>query len=180
MEFGEAIRSCLSKYAVFRGRAPRSEYWYFALFVFLVRAAAQVVLINFASFDSGESPQKFEPGAIAAFSLYAVVALGLFIPQIAVTVRRLHDLDRSGWWLGCFCLFIPIIGIGAIAMIPTIRDHTLTPAEVHVAIGVASFFVLYALTLFVFTVLKGTDGPNDYGPDPLAHLKPTPPTPPAP
>lgn len=87
MGFGEAITSCFSQYIGFSGRACRSEYWYFALLVFLIN----IVI-----------------GIIGSDILTALVALALFLPSISVGVRRLHDIDKSGWWI--LLALIPIIG----------------------------------------------------------------------
>jgi uncharacterized membrane protein YhaH (DUF805 family) len=103
MSFGEAVRSVFAKYATFDGRAPRSEYWWFQLFNVLVVLVAYVVLIAgvFAS-----------RGSYVLVSLLAIglllYALATFIPSLAVTVRRLHDSDKSGWWL--LIVFVPYIG----------------------------------------------------------------------
>ena len=79
--FGEAIKVCFSKYATFEGRASRSEYWYFALFSFIL---GLIPVVNY------------------------IAALALLIPGLAVAVRRLHDTGRSGWWY-LICL-VPIVG----------------------------------------------------------------------
>ena len=76
MNFGQAISTCLSKYATFSGRASRSEFWWFSLFQILVLAAAATV----------------------SDTLYGLAALGLLLPIIAVSTRRLHDIGRTGWW----------------------------------------------------------------------------------
>ncbi len=82
MGFGEAVSSGLSKYATFSGRARRSEYWFFALFNFLVGVAAGIL-----------------DAVIGITLLYPLAALALLLPGLAVAVRRLHDTGRSGWWL---------------------------------------------------------------------------------
>jgi uncharacterized membrane protein YhaH (DUF805 family) len=91
MGFGEAVGSCLSKYATFTGRAPRSEYWYFVLFQAVVGVVAAAI-----------------SRAIDLNLVSTLVELLLFLPSLAVGIRRLHDIDRSGWWtlLG----FVPFIG----------------------------------------------------------------------
>lgn len=86
MTFGESISTCFSKYATFDGRATRSEYWWFFLFTFLVSAALSIV----------------------SEALSGVFSLGVLLPSLAVGVRRLHDIDKSGWFL--LLWFIPIIG----------------------------------------------------------------------
>lgn len=86
MTFTESIRTCFSKYADFNGRAALSEYWWWVLF-YVVASATIGTLSNKLS---------------GAFSLAAL------LPSIAVTTRRLHDTDRSGW-LQLLAL-IPVIG----------------------------------------------------------------------
>jgi len=97
MNFTQAVRSCFSKFATFQGRAQRSEFWYFALFTnasYYLLVAAEYVI-----FGLGDNLP-----AIAS----PIFTLIVFIPTIAVSVRRLHDLDRTGWWWWRW--LIPIIG----------------------------------------------------------------------
>ncbi|MBV9757922.1 MAG: DUF805 domain-containing protein [Alphaproteobacteria bacterium] len=89
--FSSAVSICFSKYATFGGRAPRSEYWYFALFNLVVMIAAEIV--DFAS-------------GVAIVS--TIAGLVLFLPGLSVHIRRLHDIDRSGWWW--WILLIPLVG----------------------------------------------------------------------
>jgi uncharacterized membrane protein YhaH (DUF805 family) len=98
MSFKQAVSTCFAKYADFTGRARRSEYWYWVLFNLGAAIAARG--LDFAVFrDSGLHPTA---------SIYGLVVL---LPGIAVTVRRLHDTDYSGWWLllGLVPLFGAII-----------------------------------------------------------------------
>jgi uncharacterized membrane protein YhaH (DUF805 family) len=94
MTFGQAIKSGFSNYATFTGRATRSEYWYWILFAFLVGVGAGI--IDRALVDS-------EFGLVGP-----LVSLALLLPNIAVAVRRLHDLNSVGWWV---LIVITIIGI---------------------------------------------------------------------
>jgi uncharacterized membrane protein YhaH (DUF805 family) len=103
VSYGEAGRSVLTtNYASFAGRATRSEYWWFQLFNVLVIVAVYVVLV--AVLFAGRSYTLF--GIIAGGLV--IYALATFIPNLAVTVRRLHDSDKSGWWL--LISFVPYIG----------------------------------------------------------------------
>jgi len=77
MTFGESIVACFSKYAAFNGRAARPEYWWWVLFTALVSAATGVV----------------------SETLSALFSLAILLPSLAVGARRLHDTDRSGWFL---------------------------------------------------------------------------------
>lgn len=91
MNFGEAVRSVFTQYVGFSGRARRSEYWWFFLFSLLVYAAAGIIDV-----------------AAHTAAIMIIVELALLLPSLAVTVRRLHDTDRSGWWL--LIGVIPIVG----------------------------------------------------------------------
>ena len=93
MGFSEAISVCFAKYATFDGRAARPEYWYFVLLLFLVSAAASLI----------DAAVGSSVGVIEGLWHLATI-----VPSIAVTARRLHDTDRSGWWQ--LLAFIPIVG----------------------------------------------------------------------
>ena len=91
-------REALRKYATFDGRARRKEYWFFTLFNFLGLLVLTIVDMAVGTFN-----EQAEIGLLGGIYLLAVL-----IPSIAVTVRRLHDTDRSGWWI--LLNFIPVIG----------------------------------------------------------------------
>jgi len=107
MSFFAAIGSALGRYAVFSGRARRSEYWWFVVFTTLVGVAADI-----ADAVLGTTFERTTDGIDAwlpSFGLVGtVVNLLLFLPSLAVGVRRLHDTDRSGWWL--LIGLVPIVG----------------------------------------------------------------------
>lgn len=88
----------LKKYAVFSGRAQRSEFWYFVLFNVIITG-----VLSWIDRALGATIGSMGTGILS--SLYSLAVL---IPSIAVGVRRLHDTDRSGWWL--LIGLIPIIG----------------------------------------------------------------------
>jgi uncharacterized membrane protein YhaH (DUF805 family) len=92
VNFGQAVQSVLSQYVGFAGRARRSEYWWFFLF-------NVIVSVVFAIIDA----------AIGSQILGAIVSLALLLPGIAVTLRRLHDTGRTGWWV--WIALIPLIGV---------------------------------------------------------------------
>lgn len=98
LSFTDAVRQVLNKYATFKGRARRSEYWWFILFYCLVLIAAAVLDNLF-----GITIERTFYGAI-----YCIAALVLFLPNLTVTVRRLHDINKSGW--NILWGFIPLIG----------------------------------------------------------------------
>ena len=96
----------LKKYAVFSGRARRKEYWMFFLFNLII-----VVVLGFVEGLAGR------PGIVSM--LYSLAVL---IPCIAVSVRRLHDTDRSGWWL--LIGLVPLIG-AIVLLIFMVQDSKL-------------------------------------------------------
>ncbi len=87
LTFGQAIQSVFNKYATFTGRASRSEYWWWVLFTFIVSVVFNIIGVKW---------------------LTGIVNLALFLPGLAVLVRRLHDIDKSGWWAAL------LYGIGAV------------------------------------------------------------------
>jgi uncharacterized membrane protein YhaH (DUF805 family) len=97
------------KYADFSGRARRSEYWYFLLFYMLVLIALSVVdvVLGWFSSDAGVGV------------LSGIYTLALLIPSLSVSVRRLHDTDRSGWWL--LIGLLPLIG-GIVLLVFFVQD----------------------------------------------------------
>jgi uncharacterized membrane protein YhaH (DUF805 family) len=99
VSFQEAVRTCLQRrYAEFGGRSRRSEFWFFVLFSAIVRTIANVIdaILHIGNANTG--------GPVSA-----LVFLALLVPSLAVSVRRLHDTGRSGWWL--LIALIPLVGI---------------------------------------------------------------------
>ncbi|WP_068546438.1 DUF805 domain-containing protein [Thalassotalea crassostreae] len=88
----------LKRYATFRGRSRRSEYWFFTLFNVLISFGLAFIDGMVGSFDANSGV-----GMLSGFYTLAII-----IPSIAVAVRRLHDTERTGWWL--LLLLIPLIG----------------------------------------------------------------------
>lgn len=91
MTFGQAIKSGFSNYVNFSDRAARSEYWYWVLFTVVVTVVARGL-----------------DATVGMRVLYLLWGLAVALPGIAVGIRRLHDLDRSGWWL--FLGLVPLVG----------------------------------------------------------------------
>lgn len=96
MGFTEAIKTCLSKYATFSGRATRSEYWWFFLFVAIIEITIGTIVWTQTNFWE----------KIVAW--YYISLAPFILPLIAVTVRRLHDSGKSGWLV--LLRLIPYIG----------------------------------------------------------------------
>lgn len=104
MGFGDAVRTCWKKYGDFDGRAARSEFWWWAFFVALVQFAAAIVLtIVLIIFQNAGFLQWL------SVLIFMVIVLAFILPSIAVSVRRLHDRDLSGWFY--LLAFVPFGGL---------------------------------------------------------------------
>lgn len=105
MTFSDSIKICFDKYATMKGRAPRSEYWWFVAFCWLVMVLSALL---FAFIGMKVNSNGKEGMAIAVIGGETVVSLCLFLPGLCVLVRRLHDTGHSGWWY--FISFVPVVG----------------------------------------------------------------------
>ena len=141
MEFKEAVTLCLTKkYCRLKGRASRSEFWWFCLFTFILNLLVALLGSLLPALGSIVS---------------AVQALWLLQPTVGVTTRRLHDRNMSGWWQ-----LLPLAAaLPAIAGAVLESDGLLMLAGCTVALASLALLIIYAL--------RGTAGPNRFGPDPL-------------
>ena len=140
IEFGESIKICFNKFADFTGRARRSEYWWFYLFAQLV-------------------------GSVTC----GIGSLVCFIPMMAVTVRRLHDTGRSGWWyflplivmLMGMCVFIPLVIAGDVN-----KNDVLTGTGAIIYLVSLLVVLAISIVLLVFCCQDSHRDENKYGPSP--------------
>ena len=96
MDFQTSIKTCFNKFAVFSGRASRSEFWFFVLFTILGGIIAVIIDVMILGYPFEESGP-----------INLIFSVALIVPSISVTARRLHDINKSGWWQ---LLWITIIG----------------------------------------------------------------------
>ena len=157
MNFQTAIRSGFQNYANFRGRASRSEYWWWTLFSLIV----QIV-------TSGQN------------SIGDVISLVILLPSVAVTIRRLHDTNRRGWWCALPIGSLGLAFIAFIAFAVSTAFSLVDPSEwdpqnlfdgmSFIAILIIVLSLISAVTTgvanFVFTLLKGDTIENRFGPPP--------------
>jgi uncharacterized membrane protein YhaH (DUF805 family) len=183
----KAIASCYLNMFTFSGRARRAEYWWFALFLFLVGLGLQgwlvVRMMNDASFmamigTEGGAELWFRQNPDMLRTLGFVMlgyVLFAWLPQLAVTVRRLHDTDRSGWYIFMpLVIYLLSVGIAfAITILTAGYGTMLALVLVTIAPLAASLWFLIVLCL------PGTHGTNRFGPDPVPHRKRKPPAHPA-
>lgn len=148
----------VQKYADFSGRAPRAEFWWYVLAVIIVTVIAQII-------DSIIGMKVAGPYG----PLSLLVLLGLLVPNIAVSVRRLHDTNRTGWWiLAPIVPYILAFVLGSAAMLGAAGSGS--SAGMAAGMGIAGLFMLACLAalvaLLVFYCMPGTAGENRYGADP--------------
>ena len=112
MSFGQAISTVFSKYATFTGRARRAEFWWWVLFQVMVGIVTNLL-------DNMLFPDTSIGGDTGSGPITSLANVALLLPTLAVTARRLHDIDRSGWWqlIG----LIPIVG-WIIVIVWMVRD----------------------------------------------------------
>ena len=182
----------LARYVDFQGRARRSEYWLWALFLFLLNSAltlVQTFSVGAAGVASvGTANAAANPFAVLGLMsiVKVVVFLALLLPSIAVSVRRMHDIDRTGWWIimptTVFLLaFIAVIALDGGQFINEMKALGSVAKSGYVAPGAGMAMamailrpLLWAILLsllaklatFIFRVSPGTVGPNRFGPDP--------------
>lgn len=154
MGFKAAVRTCISKWITFSGRAPRSEYWWFMLANILLYVLL-MVLGGGLAFGLGSLGGGSAMGIITVIIL-AVPILFLFIASLSAMVRRLHDRNLSGWWyVGLIALSAAQGGVGAF-----------DPGGI-MSLVFTGLYVVGSIALLVVLCLKGTAGENRFGSDPL-------------
>ena len=107
--FGDAIKQAFQNIFTYQGRASRSAYWWFALFSVIALIVAVFLATALKSFGS---------------VIDIIISIGLFLTSLSLTVRRLHDTDRSGWWY--LITFVPFVG-GIVLLVFTLLEGTPGP-----------------------------------------------------
>jgi len=136
--FVDAIKMFFRRYVDFQGRSTRAEYWWVALFQIIA-----VIILMIPAFGvigtMAENSGEFGAGAALSFLPVGLFALAVIIPNIALFIRRLHDINLTGWvYLGLVIAgFIPLVGL------------------------------LSSIAQIVIACIPGTPGPNKYGDDPF-------------
>ena len=186
--FFGSIEICVKKYADFKGRAPRSEFWWWMLFQMLIGGALgtlvlpqlmQQIAAN-ANHVPGTPPVLMNIPAMKFIWLYDIA---VFLPNLAVQVRRLHDVNRTGWWAAAPFVVIPavfvitlvtavIIGVassgGGVQPAPGAGLSSGNAIIIGIITLVISLLYLaWGITMLVWFCTRGTNGANRFGPNPL-------------
>lgn len=151
---------CIRNYVNFSGRARRKEYWFFVLFTFIFSIVASLL-----------DRLIFGPTGILLSGLFRLFIL---LPQLAVMVRRLHDTNRSGKWVLWYYLasiiwVVILLAWGMKYFAAALQGAAGLPVGLSIfAIVGGLALVGIGITLFVWSLLPGTQGENRYGADPKA------------
>ena len=144
-----AVKTCLSQYATMSGRAPRSEFWWWMLFLFLGNT-----LLNALEGVLGLS---------APLGPTLIFIVATIVPTLSVTARRLHDTNWSGWWAASYAVVAPfglVLGSASEDGAGEIFGGLLL-----FVFGIGS---LVYLVVFIRMFIRGANATNRFGPDPLA------------
>ncbi len=167
MGFGEAVKTCFSKYFQFSGRAIRSEYWWFFLFVVLVSAALAVLDTTIF----GTNPETGQGSRV----LSSVFQLAVLIPMLAAGWRRLHDTGRPGWYLllpMALSITTLFVMLGGVAFFSVLEQGTENPDALRgpaAVLGVTGIVVVSILQLVLSILMiwwltrPSQEGANEYG-----------------
>lgn len=150
----------LKRYAEFSGRSRRKEYWMFVLFT-VIAGVVLGLLDTMLGLNFGNATGRFQRDNGVLGSIFSLATL---VPSIAVAVRRLHDTDRSGWWL-----LLPVLVVIALAALAISAMGSSSGGVGGLGVGfvIAGIAVLVSgLVLLIFFCLDGTRGLNRFGPDP--------------
>ena len=156
--------NAMRRYFEFGGRSSRSEFWFFVLFYIIIIVLAAV--LDAVIFGS--------QGGIGI--LYGIVALAHLVPAIAVSVRRLHDTDRTGWWVLVFFLapiIVAVITMGVLGgslafMMSGNTDVFAGMATMGLGLLIIALVdIVILIVAIVFYATPGTPGPNRFGPPPV-------------
>lgn len=159
----------LKRYADFSGRSRRMEFWMWQVFQLLVYVAFTILMMllggGMMMLTPGDPSALVAGGGVILLlgGLYLVYILAVFIPSLAVSVRRLHDTNRSGWWLlAPLAPYVLVILGGGMALS---SPDSPGGGGALMLLGIAGVAIL-GLMLLVFYFLEGTKGPNRFGADP--------------
>ena len=140
--FGDAVKMYFARYVDFQGRSSRAEYWWPALFNFIIGAVFAILAIVTGGGVDAYMSNSLNTIGWVFYGVSALYGLATIIPNIAVAVRRFHDRDMSGWWILAFIagFLIPLVNL------------------------------LVIIGYIVLMCLPGTKGPNKFGQDPYGGM----------
>ncbi len=155
--------TCFKKFITIKGRASRSEYWWFILVGWILNFLVIHCLEVISSTLGWDEIFFLTIHYVVNNILYVVI----LIPTICASVRRLHDTNTKGWWLLLYPISIAVIFIGGIGIKADVSVVMHTISIIFIIIGIIGF-IIGGIYLLALHCLKGTEGDNRFGKDPLA------------
>ncbi len=172
--FGSAIADFFKGYVTFSGRSTRAQFWWVQLFLAIigfVLGIANVTTVMASISAYGNSMDYMMPFSVASgFSIIGLlINLALFLPSLALWMRRLHDIGRPGWWTA---VFIGVIAVGYVlyfvGLINIIRNSYGGPSIQWVAVMLLAFGLMLAAGIInIVWMCKPSEPDNEYGPNPF-------------
>ena len=153
INFKDALTTCIEKYATFSGRATRAEFWYFTLAIGLINIVTSMVGGLLVAITD-----------VQAFSIFRWLSQLVFIvPSVSVSVRRMHDINKSGWYVLICWVGLVLLLLGLSFGKASTASH---PNGFLSAIGVLMLLISAGLVIWqiVLYCTRGTQGTNQYGP----------------
>ncbi|MCA0929928.1 DUF805 domain-containing protein [Ruegeria profundi] len=175
MTFGEAVKTCFSKFFTFSGRASRPEYWFFFLFIVIWNIIAGIIDWQFfTQVATTETETSTSVTATSSQPVQSIVSLIVFFPHLAVAWRRMHDTGRSG--LYALLPILLILGAGAvlffgIGLASSFQhggnlDILFTRATLLIVIPTLLILFVSPLLVLWWLTRPSQQGTNQYGPNP--------------
>ncbi len=156
MNMQTAVITCFKKFITIKGRASRSEFWWFALFSIIMSYGLKLFIdVGIFGFEF----QSLSPSSV----MWSIIT---FFPWICLYARRLHDINLSGWWQLYYCLF----GLVSVILFLLLIYNVAVTQTVLIFIGI--ILLACAISPIYFLSKKGTAGDNRFGADPLAEENP--------
>lgn len=174
MSFAQAVKTCFAKFATFSGRAPRAEYWWFALFVVLLSIVTGVIDAAVFGAPATDTATADPADTFAASPVQSLAGLAVFLPHLSVAWRRMHDSGRSGLYalapllLLIAALGVFVFGIGAADMFAPGGSMDILFTRLTLLITIPTLLVLLISPLLMLWWLTrpSQPGANRYGPHP--------------
>ena len=169
VSFSQAIANFFGKYATFSGRSTRAEYWWVQLFNLIIYVVIYGLPVCYLLATGSSSYELLfnQPMLLSAAGVILIIyGLAILIPGIALTVRRLHDIGRSGWWyLGFVLAIYAVYGLMFMSVFQAALGHG-TRGFSGITIVAATILMLVVMVVWLVWLCTPSAPDNEYGPNP--------------
>lgn len=176
MTFKEAVKSGIRNVFNFKGRASRSEFWWFSLFLLVLEllvfvlgsGVILVIVFSIEGFIPADiSSITFAAPAVVINYAINIIIIAIYVANIPISIRRLHDVNKSAWWVIlwylCYAFLYVVVEIYPANFASIDHNHL----GAWLCFLILCLWIIWAIVLLVFCVKKGTQGNNRFGADPL-------------